>query len=412
MKKFAVILTVSLVYLACKKESFPNPASFEEKTTVETRSYLKNQMPEKDFDQLDWSNVTEGKLSNNRFVVILKDKTDPFKYVIAARSEHGWAANHISIQSDLIGKTSKIVKQNLQKTTTKSIIVVNGKAEKTSGLIMPSTNSLKVKTLLSETGLPDVTVSAVRYLSTPIDLMSLYWLLDQNINYWNIYVDMGNTNGSQYLLESNDIAYEIEFDDSMDQQTVDIFKLMNCFGDVPSSGATYSATLSADIPINGKPNRWLSGGNPGHTFLTLTKTNGSVSVTQVFGFYPSYGPKSLIADPVPQAIKDDSNHEADASITMPNISSSDFNAMAARAMILSSQQYDLNDFNCTTFAVDVFNMARPENEIAVSNNPLFGGKMPGGLFNALNVLKNNNGPEAANINMNKTNAPTGKGQCP
>ena len=57
-------------------------------------------------------------------------------------------------------------------------------------------------------------------------------------------------------------------------------------------------------------------------------------------------------------------------------------------------------------------MGRPGNEIVVNNNPLFGGKMPGGLYNALNILKNNNGPEAANINMSKTNAPTSNGECP
>ncbi len=61
---------------------------------------------------------------------------------------------------------------------------------------------------------------------------------------------------------------------------VDIVKIFNCFNLLPDAGATYSVKLCVDIPVNGNPN-WpiASVGDVGHTFLTVTKTNGSNSIT-------------------------------------------------------------------------------------------------------------------------------------
>jgi hypothetical protein len=209
---------------------------------------------------------------------------------------------------------------------------------------------------------------------------------------------------------------EIIFDYSSSGPRVDLQRMFNCFDAIPDAGATYTVKLCADLPVNGNP-WWMEWNlSPGHAFLTLTKTNGSQSVTQSFGFYPRSGALSLSFGPVPSKIVDDGQHEINASMTMNNVSWLDFNAVKNLALSYSTLRYDLNDRNCADFALDCFNQSRPlGSELVVPNTIRFianYGTTPNGIYEKLKEMKDNNHPEAANIQIGVFNSPTSHGECP
>ncbi len=137
---------------------------------------------------------------------------------------------------------------------------------------------------------------------------------------------------------------------------IDLQKMINCFNQVPDLGATYSIKLCTDIPFDYFPDAPFNHtGSPGHTFLTLTKTNGSQSVSQSMGFYPAS--KSL--NTVSGGFKDNGiagdGHEYNASITISNASVSNFNTVVQYILLHQNDGYNLAHYNCTNLVVSAFN---------------------------------------------------------
>lgn len=95
----------------------------------------------------------------------------------------------------------------------------------------------------------------------------------------------------------------------------------------------------------------LSGGN---TFLTLTKTNRSNSVTQLFGFYHKYTLKASALMDMTSAIKDDPGHEINAGIRL-NVSGGNFDNVMTYIINHSGNDYNLSGYNFTDFAPEAFN---------------------------------------------------------
>ncbi|MDI9365587.1 MAG: hypothetical protein QM541_11600 [Flavobacterium sp.] len=191
---------------------------------------------------------------------------------------------------------------------------------------------------------------------------------------------------------------------------VDLAKLFKCFDNVPDAGATYTVKICADLPDNNQPLAIVNSNlKPGHSFITMTKTNGNVTVSQSFGFYPRNGPLSLLMAAVPSKVVDNGYHEYNASTSM-NISAADFKSMQSSAILYgTNMSYDLNDWNCTTYALTVFNSVRIGNHLSVANStPGFDyGKTPGGLYQ---LLKNSN-PVSNNTEVGTFNAPAKTGPC-
>jgi len=135
---------------------------------------------------------------------------------------------------------------------------------------------------------------------------------------------------------------------------------MKAFDAISDKGARYDVGIYADLPDNTDPSSMLKGTDPGHTFLTMTKTGvDGKSISLSFGFYPKKGPKSLGFKSVPSIIVNNGNsgyeHEYNASLVMNNISENQFKALTTTAVQLSNRGYDLNDFNCTHYALGVMN---------------------------------------------------------
>lgn len=212
----------------------------------------------------------------------------------------------------------------------------------------------------------------------------------------------------------------------------DIIKLFNCFDNVPSAGATYSIKLCTDVPSNDHPEAIsVSGGiSAGHAFVIITKKNGSASVIQSFGFYPQ---ELSHLDPLQyfaSELLDNGFSEINASIDM-NVSENQFKIIKSTAIRNASKSYNMSEYNCTNFAMDIFNSVR-QNPLIIdpyivylpSNTNLWGvssepnrisiSKSPQMVFRKLQEMKNSGGPEAAQIMIDKTHnsfAPLSKGEC-
>jgi hypothetical protein len=213
---------------------------------------------------------------------------------------------------------------------------------------------------------------------------------------------------------------------------VDIRKMFNCFDLISNDGASYSVQLCVDVPVNGNPaaSSNTSGINAGHSFLVITKSGTGISITQSFGFYP----KSLsILDPfstVSSAIKNNGGQEINGSLAM-SISPEQFNNLKATAIELSTKQYSLDSWNCTDYALSVFNSVRNtpialdpyvirQPGINISGAPASPGfnvtiaNSPQRLYEKLNTMKKSGAGEASNILLDLSHdlsAPDSHGEC-
>jgi hypothetical protein len=99
----------------------------------------------------------------------------------------------------------------------------------------------------------DVTVTG--YRPAPYNdfvfLNSLYWIT-LNTNHYPIFFD-GTTSSDPAYYVSMSVAYQFEPDDSQVRIEKALAKLLACFGSISNSGATYTVTLNADVPLNSRP---------------------------------------------------------------------------------------------------------------------------------------------------------------
>jgi hypothetical protein len=204
---------------------------------------------------------------------------------------------------------------------------------------------------------------------------------------------------------------------------IGIDRFFKCFDNVPSAGASYTITLCADLPSNNNPGASIDGKkvSAGHTFLIVNKTNGTSSVTQSFGFYPASEPS--MTNPLsalPSELKDNGAQEINASISM-SLTEEQFNKVRQTAISSATRQYALVDYNCSNYAIDVFNAVRtnpiqinPLNIALGHPVPVTINKSPQGLFLKLQSMKLNNDPEASKIKIDQTSnykSPISKGEC-
>lgn len=211
-------------------------------------------------------------------------------------------------------------------------------------------------------------------------------------------------------LETNPEEFEIASGSAIYLE--DHFK---CFNAVPNDGASYSITLSADIPVDTDASSLvsLSSLEPGHAFITLTKTNGNTTVSKSFGFYPDQQWLSITTAGVGSKMNDNGGHDYDAMITQGGLTAGEFKLAMDNAISSRNHSYDIDEYNCTNYALDVFNSIREEGkkiEVAnwVGSLGFNYGKTPNGLYNRLNVLKNYGDHS---INMVKGNAQAKTGAC-
>ncbi len=192
---------------------------------------------------------------------------------------------------------------------------------------------------------------------------------------------------------------------------VDPKKMVECFGNVPSTGAAFQVKVLVVEPMPGTffnvgPNSF------GHVAIQLTKVNGDKSVTQTVGFYGSgSGLDKLIS---PSTIKDNGDIEY-------NMDASYFTDASSFQKILDyvanpPKNYHFTDFNCAAF---VYNAAKAGNLPVPDPTTTFGFGGPGGVGTGMSpagwgsALRSEMKakPNAHNISEGGGTAPASKGEC-
>jgi len=294
----------------------------------------------------------------------------------------------------------------------------------------PSRAALRVQTL--DEYLPEVVV--VGYYSSDgfsfSDWLSLEGMFSgggtSSGYYSSLDYPYGGGGGESH--SSSEQVYEevpqlIDFEEGVNESAINVENYLKCFSTVPDNGATCSIEILADIPIDGNPNEFFDwqNGSPGHTFLQLKKSNGDQNIMQNIGFYPVSGWKTfLTSTSLEGKFVDNGGHEFNASLTM-NISPQQLQSAITEILYLSRfVRYDIDEYNCTDFALEVFNYVRsPASAIDIPKYDIPGGtsptgtSTPEGLYQKLQSMKKAAGAEAANIELpgGKSWAAGSKGPC-
>jgi hypothetical protein len=173
--------------------------------------------------------------------------------------------------------------------------------------------------------------------------------------------------------------------------SIDLAKRMACFNNIPTDNTTtYNIQLHVNLPDPANPNVVfnLTDLNPGHVFLTLTKTTGTQMYQLSYGFYPKTdtwitGTKNTVESGIGE---ESSNEDRQSDIQFSkSVQLSDFNSlMAASIRLAEEKNYNLNSYNCAHYALEIINSTtRNKIEVPVSN---VGYITPSGVYNRLNQL--------------------------
>jgi len=231
-----------------------------------------------------------------------------------------------------------------------------------------TTSNTSMDLLISDDGttLPDVVV--VGYIKN--DNTPYYW-------YWyggivDVYSETGAgtyTYGPyEYTQDYTGGAGGVRPDETIDIEVegttnpaINLSSYINCFSSISNKNANYKITIFTDIPVNNDPRKLFdyTTGSCGHTFIQLTKSSNGETVQQTMGFYPQSGWKSIEANaPVTSKMVDNAGHEFNASLSV-NVDAKHFQRAINEMEYDAKSKYDIDNYNCTDFALDVFNAAAP-----------------------------------------------------
>lgn len=218
--------------------------------------------------------------------------------------------------------------------------------------------------------------------------------------------DNGSRTNNRETDEEDDMLVDFEFIE--DLSPVDITKYLKCFANIPDQGSTCSIEIFTDIPVDENSNKLFSWRtqSPGHTFLQIKKTNGNLTAMQNIGFYPVEGWKTLLTTaPVEGKFVDNSEHEYNASFKM-NLTPEELQKTLNNMVYLSrSVKYDIDEFNCTDFALNVFNTARISNPLEIPKYDIPGGTAINGTNTPQGLYKQFKSMQQQGIESNSITIP-------
>jgi hypothetical protein len=382
---FVLSAVLAITYFSCtKSDTLIGPETFKDPFVSAAASFIRDSVSRSEFETLDLKDYSLLRRNDKEIIGVRfnVNGTKGKRFLVVGKTEKGLVGNWVDLSQLGVGEEKngvlntnsfsgkkKVSVSFKEGRLTKISSVIDGK-HRTTLLRYDDNGKLLVTPIGERISGPDSeedgwlreVVVVGYYYNTPINFHSLYYYFNSN-PYYNYtyqttdpYYGDGGGSGSSTVVELQ--AFEI-----LSGPEIDLTKRFNCFNSVPTNASTsYSVTLYADIPDNNDPEQLVAGdGSPGHAFVTLTKTNGTSSVSQTFGFYPLKKGKSVGFHGVESKIVDNGGDEYNASITMTNVSLIDFNAAMNLALSNSTLLYDLNDYNCTDYAVGVFNQVMPFN---------------------------------------------------
>jgi hypothetical protein len=204
----------------------------------------------------------------------------------------------------------------------------------------------------------------------------------------------------------NDDPILIDLDRYANRDGIDIEQYLKCFDKIPDAAAQCEIGIYADIPVDSDPNKLFdfNSGSPGHTFIQIRKTgvNGDI-ISQNIGFYPESGWKTTLTNaPMNGKFVDNGGHEFNAGYRK-SLTTEEFKSMLTEIRYLKNVPYDIDNYNCTDWALSVFNKQGYGLDIPLydipGNYPSVGTSMPQGIYNKLKEMKNNNDTHADKIDI-------------
>lgn len=275
--------------------------------------------------------------------------------------------------------------------------------------IKDSDNKVKSGNGTSATGKNIPVVCSEWYLVEYFDDGTAYWTYLYTTCSGTASGGGGGGNGSNGGGSGGTASYFVE----SPTEPINLQQLIDCFNNIPSNAqTTYKITIHTALAELGKPNQVYNATDktPGHAYITMQKTNGSASRSLTFGFYPSADSwMSILKNAEDSSIgkEDDEKRRSDASYTI-NVTSTAFNNARNVALSGSLQKYDLNDFNCTNYAIQVFEAAMGGGTGLQVPNSAVGYKTPSSLYLRLSDMKT---AGTAGISTTTTLAPTSTPPC-
>lgn len=433
MKPVLTLLLGSVLFLGCKKEiGSHNVNEYLQKV----KFALKDSLAQLDYSSLDFSKAVMNRVDSVSLYLMripFKEKSIATDFVLVKTNSDGMVEQGkiIHLEGQVSASGHGLVKQG----KFDGSIEINSlnKARKLNSNIHNGyidafhENANTREQTLKAADLPEVVVVAyVHYFDTGIEYATWYLLtsfLDGNGEGYGTsgggyYGSVGSGDGGNYGGGGGgyygtgggtaiDPTILVDVDTYVDHPAIDIEKYLNCFSGIPDQGAICSIEIFTDIPVDSDPGKlfnWQTR-SPGHTFLQLKKSNpdGTQVVMQNIGFYPQENWKNILdANPVDAKLVDDGGHEFNASLRM-DVNLNQFSSALGKIKELSTMKYDMDEFNCTDFALEVFNYIRTP--LTIPQYAIPGGigtnasNTPQGLFVKLRDMKNNGDPEAGNIKL-------------
>ena len=373
MKHLIAATVVFLLLFSCKKEinySVKGDSNSKDLFFRNVKTQLKDSLSASDYISIDTAQLFKSKdaQSDGCFVrVAFQKKNLATDFILLKTDSLGKITDGKIIHVDKTHKGTKndilfqgqFVTHSLNRTNTATKQVVNGRFKSTA-----DNTAFMEEDPAGEQILPDVVVTS--YSDDGGYSGDWYWYggffddYGSSANYSYTYGNAGGggsggTNPAPTSDDDETINVEVERNDEPPVKAEDYIK---CFSTVPDANAVYQVSIFADIPVDGDPSKMFdwSTGSVGHSFIQLTKTSGGLSVQQNLGFYPTASWKALAPHPCRGKLVDNGGHGYNASVTQ-TVNSEQFATVVSRIESLQANEYDIASWNCTDFALSVFNAA-------------------------------------------------------
>jgi len=212
---------------------------------------------------------------------------------------------------------------------------------------------------------------------------------DDGYNYGSYYTPASGGGGGG---SSSAPAEQVDFEAPESKEAIDVNKYIKCFGTTQPASADYTITIAVDLPVDSDPSKFFnwSDASPGHTFIEFYKNGDGGLVQQNIGFYPNTSWKTVVGpDNIASKIADDGGHEYQAKYTIV-VSPSQFQQAMNAAKTYSTHDYNVAEFNCADYALQIFKAAGGSLNVPQLQIPGFpssdGSNTPEGVYDAIQSL--------------------------
>lgn len=385
-----------MIYFSCRKnENEKFSLKSKDPRIMQMITWVEGKVSNEQFEQLEIENPTV--IADGNKIVALQiyfKLQKASKFVFVSKDTAGYVGNWVEhTYKNLMGTDGIIKTESFDGAYKSELFYKSGKPIKFSktqnsitsviSLSYPAPNSLNTEDdVVSRPGgsgvqhretdpyqtLPPVAV--VGYISgAATNLYSLFYYNPAPSYRFSYVPNAPSTSGGGSAGSGSSVSYTII--SNRGSNTIgNIADYNKCFTNIPGTGYSYKVTLCVDQPKPGVRSAWgfsgngsansSSGGNPidvGHAFLIFTQTTPTGVTTRNIGFYPS-GSVSPTYPRDEGQLNNDEQHPYDVSLTI-NMTNSQFFTVLSTASLGNNMGfvYDLNNNNCTTYALGALNSA-------------------------------------------------------